>query len=385
MKTILTNIFLLIISSCIVSAQPESVGKIWKLGDVVYQVRPYEGVLAYDITNPTTTKFIGFVRIPGVVDIAMQNEGILFANEYDDLVCLTVDFSSGSLDEKARNENVFPSLEKKREQAASEQPPLAVLNRRQFISSKSISGYGYGGLAPAPLLFAQGSMSRLASRSNHLYAVNNDELMTFDATVELDKNLLNKLDNTTTQSEGTIETIFLNGETLYLGTTLGMKSFDISMNPSKPKYLDKVSHAESCDPVFVKDNMAYITTRKGSNCNRGKNLLMIADATNPADLKIIKEYSFSGFQFNPHGLAVTKDKYIMIADGRNGIKIVDARNPKKAEIRVQDNGFFAYDVILDENKNLAIVSTDQGLRLYDISNINNPKLLDTLREPDTIR
>lgn len=80
-------------------------GKIYRNGDLLFINELYEGVHVIDNSDPTNPTKIGFIKILGNVDIAMQGN-IIYADNAVDLVTLRYDGST--ISEVDRERNVFP-------------------------------------------------------------------------------------------------------------------------------------------------------------------------------------------------------------------------------------------------------------------------------------
>ena len=81
-------------------------GKIYVFGQYLYINEKYEGIHVINNANPSSPQKIGFINIPGNVDLAIKNN-ILYADNGVDLV--TVDISNPTQARLTqRNERVFP-------------------------------------------------------------------------------------------------------------------------------------------------------------------------------------------------------------------------------------------------------------------------------------
>jgi len=81
-------------------------GKIYKYGNYLFISEMYEGIHIIDNTNPLSPVKLGFMVIPGCVDMAIKN-GMLYADNATDLV--TIDLTNpGQPILVDRDKNVFP-------------------------------------------------------------------------------------------------------------------------------------------------------------------------------------------------------------------------------------------------------------------------------------
>ena len=82
-------------------------GKIYVKDNLLFINEKFEGVHVYDNSDPSNPIALGFMVIPGNLDIAIKGD-IVYADNSVDLV--TFRFSNGALNMLDRNTNVFPEL-----------------------------------------------------------------------------------------------------------------------------------------------------------------------------------------------------------------------------------------------------------------------------------
>lgn len=80
-------------------------GKIYVLGNTIFQNDVGKGIHLIDNSNPATAKRTGFIRIDGNTDIAIKGN-YLYANNYNDMVVLDVS-NLNTVKEVKRFKNVF--------------------------------------------------------------------------------------------------------------------------------------------------------------------------------------------------------------------------------------------------------------------------------------
>ncbi len=209
-------------------------------------------------------------------------------------------------------------------------------------------------LAPGNNSGTGGSMARFTIAGDHLYTVSNSQLKVFDigqpqtprqvSTVALGLN---------------IETIFPYNGMLFIGSRTGMHIYDNS-NPLRPTFLSQYQHVQSCDPVVVQGNYAYVTLRDGTSCRFGQNLLDVINISDPRNPRV--EGSFP--MLNPHGLGIDGN-LLFVSEGDHGLKVFDATHPVNLVQKQFLQGIRTYDVI-PQNKLLLVVGKD-GLFQYDYS------------------
>lgn len=171
-----------------------------------------------------------------------------------------------------------------------------------------------------------------------------------------------------------VETMFLAGKNMFLGTANGMDVYDLS-DPVKPVYLSTFWHATGCDPVVVQNNRAYVTIRSGVTCaNRSINELSVLDITNVTYPVLLRTYPMD----NPHGLGISDD-ILFICDGTSGLKVYNAADPYliSEHLLAKFPGINAYDVI-PLGKSLLMIGSD-GFYQYDYSDLKNIKEISVIK------
>ncbi|GAA4371911.1 hypothetical protein [Hymenobacter koreensis] len=83
-------------------------GKIFIKGPYVYINERYEGVHIIDNTDPAQPRNVGFLRIPGNLDVSMRGN-LLYADNAEDLVTLDVSDPS-AVRVSSRVRRAFPEL-----------------------------------------------------------------------------------------------------------------------------------------------------------------------------------------------------------------------------------------------------------------------------------
>lgn len=192
-----------------------------------------------------------------------------------------------------------------------------------------------------------GSMTRFAISGNHMYIVDNSSVKVYTIGE-------GKFEAGEEVSVGFgMETIFCKGEYLYLGARDAMYIYTIA-NPEHPTFVFRYQHIVSCDPVVVQGNRAYVTLRSGNSCNRGSNSLEILDISNPYEPKLIQNYPME----SPHGLGV-ENSLLFLCEGEHGLKVYDLTNEHDIKLLAHRTDFFAYDVIARQG--LATVTGEDGI------------------------
>lgn len=362
-------------------------GKIYYKDNYIFIVEELKGIHVFDNTDPSSPVNKCFVNVPGVVDISISGY-ILYADSFVDLVILDVQ-NIDNIHEVGRVKDVLPytvpptgnslptaSVDNQkgvvtgwevrtiREKIHQEPNPWPVFYKGgiAFLDSRNASGAS-SGVSGSGVGFG-GSMARFGISDKVLYIVDQSTLKIFDIS-----NKSNPVKAGDFYPGTGIETMFISGEKMFLGTTTGMVIYDISI-PLVPSARTFFTHARSCDPVVVSDTLAYITLRTGTTCGGNVNCLDVVNVKDITKPSLINTYSMT----NPHGLGKSGD-LLFICDGDSGLKIYDASDPKKIgeHLIYSYSNINAYDVI--PLGNLLVMIGNDGLYQYDYSNVKNIRLL----------
>ena len=142
--------------------------------------------------------------------------------------------------------------------------------------------------------------------------------------------------------------------------------------PEAPEHKGSFNHATACDPVVSDGNYAYVTLRSGTTCQGFTNQLDIIDVSDVMQPKLIRTYAMT----NPHGLGKDGD-LLFICDGAAGVKVYNSTNVLNLELVNTIGNIDAFDAIPWADR--LIVSAADGLYQYDYSDVNDIKLLSTIR------
>ncbi|HHH51884.1 MAG TPA: hypothetical protein ENK76_05895 [Campylobacterales bacterium] len=209
-----------------------------------------------------------------------------------------------------------------------------------------------------------GSMARFAISGDYLYTINSREMNVLDIKDASKPKKIAKI-----HVPFDVQTLFAYKDNLYVGSDSGMYVYD-KTTPTQPTRVAELSHAQSCDPVVISDDIAYITLNTGSNCwnNRtGVNRLEIVDVSTPDTPKFIKAVDM----WEPTGLGVDGEN-LFICDGDSGLKVYDINktdNNSTVEVTIDLKETLGeincYDVIA-HNHNL-IISNNEDIRQFNYS------------------
>ncbi|MDT0646734.1 hypothetical protein RM545_08530 [Zunongwangia sp. F260] len=326
------------------------VGKIYSYKDYVFVNDKYQGVHVIDNRDPYAPKEIYYINIPRNLDIAVKND-MLYADSGMDLVVFDISnienikqverakdvFSNANFNipEEAAfvdTENFDPeqevilgySMERRRIEMVA-QPGWAVDNAAFESSGGNSTGTG-------------GSLARFKIVADYLYVVDQQNISVFDIAA------LSQPQKVFEEYVGwDIETIFNQEDHLFLGSTTGMYIYSIE-NPESPAFVSMIRHVLGCDPVVVKDDIAYVTVRGGNFCGQQESELLVIDIADKSNPQTLMTYEME----NPYGLGVRGDQ-LFICDGNAGLKIYDTTNTPDLTMTDHFEDVNTYDIIpLDE-------------------------------------
>ena len=375
-------------------------GKIYFYNNYIFINENQEGVHIIDNSTPSNPINVGFISIPGNQDISIKN-GLLYANSYIDLLTINIsDLQNASL--VARNEDVFRPLwddvnnnrvmlyyDEEEITEMMDCDTYGALNKNgnggfwgcancEFLANDVASPQGGGTIAVDDNAGSgggqsgiAGSMARFSVIGDYLYVVDESAMHLFD--------LINP--NQPVKGEEIdlgwgIETIFPYQDKLFIGSNSGMFIYDNS-NPASPEFLSAFQHARACDPVFVKDNYAYVTLRDGTECEGFINQLDLVDISDITSPFLVESFPMS----NPHGLSI-KDNTLFVCEGAHGLRAFDITDPKTLDdhrLDHQKDGD-AFDAIaLPGADNTLLVIGKDGFLQYNFDDPNNLQLISEIR------
>jgi hypothetical protein len=373
-------------------------GKLYFYDNYVFINEQNEGIHVIDNRNPESPRNVAFIKIPGNVDIAVKNN-ILFADSYIDL--LSIDISNPEKPVLAgRTENVFTNFtlnaqlgylidyEKTTETVEVDcsnpyygNPWYSTKDGAVFTNAiaeiaPQVGGSGVVSVSSAkPSTGVGGSFARFTVFDDYLYTLDNSLMKVFDI-----KTPRTPISRRAVNMQWGIETIFPYKDKLFVGSQSGMFIYDVA-TPDNPVFLSKFEHARACDPVYVQDDIAYVTLRNGTACQGFVNQLDVIDVKNLKAPKLLKSYPMQ----HPHGVSV-EGSTLYLCEGKFGLKsfnINDLYNIETNKIATFSD-FHAYDVIaLPKNytvsgKKIVMVIGDDGFYQYDASDAQKMKQISVI-------
>ena len=194
-----------------------------------------------------------------------------------------------------------------------------------------------------------------------------------------------------------INGLYLKDSFIFATDSNGLRIIDVA-DPSNPREVKIYEDINAYD-IVISGQTAFI--------NQWNNQLIIADITNPEDLKIINEFQ-PDFR-SPDDLIVTGSK--LLSMGNDGIHIIDISNP--ASIKelgvIQDPAYQDYQPQLEQGPYIRTLSPEEadltmhkfryysvdgnkvyvasgldGIKIFDISDPSNPRQISTCKIGDNI-
>lgn len=355
-------------------------GKIYFKDNYLFVNEVGKGIHVIDNSDPADPKKLCFYEIMGNVDIAIKGN-ILFADSFIDLVAIDISDVNNPV-EINRIENVFPEVMPE----GDKWYPYAMVDKSEgvivdwkveTVTEEREPGTSWGGwLFKNDMLSMSasdsranwsagagvaGSMARFMLNDKYLHVIAHPWMLKTVDVEDAEKMIIvDSLD-----VSRNMETLFMLGEKMFVGTTTGMLIYDVA-NATKPTLISHYDHITACDPVVADGNYAYVTLRTGNRCTSGQNLLEVIDISSITTPYLVKSYPM----FNPHGLGIDGN-LLFICDGAAGLKIFDRSDP----LDIINNklahypDFFAFDVIPMDGV-LMFVGED-GIYQYDYSDPGN--------------
>lgn len=212
-----------------------------------------------------------------------------------------------------------------------------------------------------------GSTARFTVSGNTLYLVSSSTLRTYDITQSSDP----KPGGQTKLGIG-VETIFPYRNHLFIGTQTGMFIYEIGAG-GQPRLVSQYTHVQSCDPVVVRGDYAYVTLRSGTACRNpvASNVLDVLDIRDLNTPKVLRSYPMT----SPYGLGID-GSLLFVTEGDNGLRMMDATKPTDLREIQHLTNVRAYDVIPTEK--LLIVTGKDGIYQYSYADPTQLKLLSKL-------
>ncbi len=204
-----------------------------------------------------------------------------------------------------------------------------------------------------------GSLARFSIVGDVMYLVDNTQIKVFDISDPKNPSLVNKVNIFST----TVETIYQQGEYLFLGSSNGMYIYNIK-NLKAPEYVSMATHAMGCDPVVSDGKYAYVTVRNTTICRRttSANILEVFDVTDPSRPVLVSSTQMVA----PIGLAIDGDVLFVCDDSLKVFDVKDRTNPRKIKSFASN----AVDIIINGDNIITVDPDGINQYLYDRKTID---------------
>ncbi len=355
-------------------------GKIYFKDNYLFVNEVGKGIHVINNSDPANPEKKGFYEIKGNVDIAIRGN-ILFADSYIDLLAIDISDIDNPV-EIGRIENIFPEIMPEGDQwypyAMVDKSKGVIIDWKvESVTEENEPGSHWGGLIYRENMVLMGSadskgswsagagtggsMARFMLNDKYLHVIAHPWML---KTVNVEKGEKMDVKDSLIISRN-METLFMLGEKMFIGTTTGMLIYDVT-DATKPRFISQYDHITACDPVVADENYAYVTLRTGTRCTNGKNLLEVIDISSITNPYLVKSYPM----FNPHGLGIDAN-LLFICDGAAGLKIFDKSDPLDIINRKLAHypDFFAFDVI--PMNGILMLIGEKGIFQYNYSNPKN--------------
>lgn len=348
-------------------SEPEPIqqsGKIYAYKDYVFVNDLYRGIHIINNENPEAPENIAFIKLEGNNDISIKDNR-LYADSYGDLVIFDIS-DINNIPTAKRIENAiyqefwctvgfdvdwpeadyfdYSEFDAGNEAIVGWEVKTELLTESEFESRFGYNnlaledGAAFNGARSSSSSEAStgqgGSLARFKIIGDYLYAVEWASISIFD---------ISDLDNPVTLGDvyvnGAIETIYNQGDILFLGGPQGMYIYDITA-PEKPTYISDFQHGTACDPVVVDGDWAFVTLRGDTFCGNTESGLYIVDVSDLVEPKLHRFYPLTG----PYGLGF-KDDLLFICDGSDGLKVFDKSDVDNITLVNHFEDIVTYDVI----------------------------------------
>jgi hypothetical protein len=312
--------------------QTNSDGKIYVAEHYLFYIAKEQGVHVFDNTNPAAPVNIAFINLEGVHDISVKGN-YLFADNFVDLLVFdisniqnitlvrtiqnSIGFNPAYPDDAefydftvvASGDEIITGFTIETRDRPEAQEIIWAEDALATFASANGAAIGTGG-----------SYARFQIRNNALYTIDSYKLNVFNITNPIDTFFDKEVYMTQWFGGGEFETLFIQKNILFVGSTSGMYTVDAS-DEFNPYFVSGFSHATACDPVVVYEYTAYITVRGGSSCGAIEDQINVIDVTDIANPTLVSTYLIG----QPYGLGI-KNGVLYVGCGTNGLKVFNAAN-----------------------------------------------------------
>ncbi len=307
-------------------------GKIYVTEQYLFYIAQESGVHVFNNANPAVPVNIAFINLEGVHDISVKGN-YLFADNFVDLVVFDIsDIQNITLVRTFENVIAFfPTYPEDAEFYDCTVYPTGdeiitgftttMKNRpeRQWLifSNDALASFESSNTTPVG---TGGSYARFQINNDALYTINSYKLNVFNISDPVNTFFDKEVYMTQWFGGGEFETLFIQREILFVGSTTGMYTVNAE-DEFNPYFVSGFSHATACDPVVVFGDTAYITVRGDSTCGAIADQINVIDVADIANPTLLSTYLVE----EPYGLGI-KNNILYVGCGNNGLKLFNAAN-----------------------------------------------------------
>lgn len=319
------------------SRNTNSDGKIYVTSNYLFYIAQEEGIHVFDNQNPESPQNIAFINISGVHDIAVKGN-YLYADNYFDLLAFDIsDINNITLEQTLENViNFYPVFPTEATYYDFEVTPnendilvgydLEYQEKPEYDLTTTIDVFEFNDIGIG------GSYAKFQIKNNALYTLEDWKLNIFNIDnpneIVFDHSLyLN------TWVSGRFETLFIQKQYLFVGSTDGMYVIDV-LDEFNPQFISQFTHGTSCDPVVVNQNTAYITIRGSNTCGAIESQINVIDISNINQPTLSSTYLID----QPYGLGYHNNT-LYVCSNTDGLTVFDASN---TELVLQNT--YEYDI-----------------------------------------
>jgi hypothetical protein len=351
----------------------ENPGKIYIGDDFILIGEEGRGIHVLDNTNPNSPIQTNFIQIHQNKEFYVEGDA-LYAESFTDVVKYDIS-NINNVRVESRASNVFnaPNITNnvgERLIGFEVEYVTEDLDCDSPIQRDQVNFFGWDNeLIPpstVPSSFAGTSDGNSGTINRITYANGNVFLINWNTIYSLSDNGSSLIFVGEVNSWRNMETIFHLEDNLFIGTQTGMEIYSID-NPNNPELFSSFDHANACDPVLPKNDVAYVTLRSGTECFGFSNQLDVIDISNLNNPSLSMTINLD----SPYGMAIINET-LYVGQGDNGISVFDISNPLNPSLIKQDGSIKAYDVIANPSSASRILVTGQnGASQYEVSSNND--------------
>ncbi len=247
-----------------------------------------------------------------------------------------------------------------------------------LLSCSEGSGVSFGDTADGSSA-QSGSYANMITIGDRLYIVSRSSLITMDIT-----DPLFPIEIYREQLSFDLESLFINGNTLFVGSQTNLYIYKINENgiPEEASVTPYFQFDNICprDPVVANDTIAYVTLSSDEfqvvdNCGRTQitnelRLYNIVDIENPELINIVDLEAPKGLGFD--------GELLFICEKENGIKVFNIADPLDIALIDHNASFAAQDVIVLRVENRLLVVGGSAIRQYEYDELGKLTFISVL-------